>query len=155
MPKRLLQLVLELMDSLDISGKRILDLGCGSGILSIGAAKLEAKEVVGIDIDSTALVNAEENAELNHMPAIEFLNSTIGELSKSDFNIIFANIIKDVLVTLAPHIILKLAEDGILLLSGLTEDDVEEIIAVYEARGLKFKSQKIKNEWAALIFVRG
>ncbi|WP_437959119.1 50S ribosomal protein L11 methyltransferase [Sorangium sp. So ce119] len=108
-------------------GFRLLDVGSGTGILSIGAAKLGG-EAIGIDIDAAAVAIAADNARRS---AVEAHVSFATTWPDGVFDIVVANILRDVLTALAPLIVDRLAPPGTLILSGLVSTDVPEIVARY------------------------
>ncbi|WP_437815435.1 50S ribosomal protein L11 methyltransferase [Sorangium sp. So ce1078] len=109
------------------SGFRLFDVGCGTGILSIGAAKLGG-EAVGVDIDTAAIAVAAENGRRS---AVEGRVSFATTWPNGTFDIVVANILRDVLAELAPRIVARLAPLGTLILSGLVSTDVPEVVARY------------------------
>ncbi len=109
------------------SGFRLFDVGSGTGILSIAAAKLGG-EAVGVDIDAAAVAIAEDNARRS---AVEARVSFATTWPDGTFDIVVANILRDVLTALAPLIVARLAPLGTLILSGLVSTDVPEIVACY------------------------
>ncbi len=130
-------------------GFRLLDVGSGSGILSIGAAKLGG-EAVGVEIDPEANVVAEENARLSR---VEGRVSFGTAWPVGTFDVIVANILRDVLVMLASEIVRRLAPSGTLILSGLVSTDVPVMIGRY-APLLGGRRPDIfeRGEWRALVW---
>lgn len=130
-------------------GFRLLDVGSGSGILSIGAAKLGG-EAVGVEIDPEANAVAEENARLSGVEGrVSFGTMWPGE----SFGVVVANILRDVLVMLAPEIVSRLAPPGTLILSGLVSTDVPATIGRY-APLLEGRRPDIfeRGEWRTLVW---
>lgn len=108
-------------------GFRLLDVGSGTGILSIGAAKLGG-EAFGVDIDAAAVAIAEDNARRSGVEArVRFATTW----PSGTFDLVVANILREVLVELAPRLVARLAPSGTLILSGLVFTDVPEIVARY------------------------
>ncbi|WP_437834272.1 50S ribosomal protein L11 methyltransferase [Sorangium sp. So ce1153] len=108
-------------------GFRLLDVGSGTGILSIGAAKLGG-EAIGVDIDAAAIAIAQDNARRSAVEArVRFATAW----PEGTFDIVVANILREVLTALAPGIAARLAPSGTLILSGLVSTDVPEIVARY------------------------
>ena len=149
------QLILELMEKEKIEGKKVLDVGCGSGILSIAAAKFNAEKIVGIDVDPLAIENAEENSELNNIGGISFRHTSAQKLGGDHFDVIFANIVKNVLIELSETLTKLLDIEGYLFLSGILEEDVNAILSAYYKLDFELVSKSSKNEWKALILHRG
>jgi ribosomal protein L11 methyltransferase len=110
-------------------GLRVLDYGCGSGILAIGAAMLGASAVDAVDIDPDAIVSAQANAQANHVQ----LNLGLPEVAQGQYPLVVANILAAPLKVLAPLLCGHVAAGGTLLLAGILERQVEEITAAYQA----------------------
>ncbi len=109
-------------------GARVLDYGCGSGVLAIAAAKLGAGEVVGTDIDEQALAAARANSERN---SVDALYTAPGQVPPGKFDLVLANILANPLRLLAPMLLARVARGGALVLSGVLQRQADELIAVY------------------------
>jgi ribosomal protein L11 methyltransferase len=141
--------------NIPVAGKDILDVGCGTGVLSIIAKKLGAKRVVGVDIDEWSIENSCENRESNGFTPqdIDFLQDTI-KGAETNFNIILANINKNILIRELNRYAKHLLSDGKLLISGFFESDCTELIAEAAKHDLKHNHTEVKNEWAVLYFTK-
>ena len=138
---------------IDHSGKSALDVGCGAGILSIMASLAGAARVLGIDNNDWAYENARDNVSLNGRSNIEIRLGDIHTTGvDSQYDIILANINRNVLLEEVPRYAGLLNENGILVLSGFYEWDEEDIIAVTDSCGVKQEARKTKNSWSALRF---
>lgn len=139
---------------LEHQGKIILDAGAGTGVLGIFAGMLGAKEITATDIDEWAYSNMMENAEINNIHNMKCLQGTMAELNlvKNKYDIILANINKNVLLDEIKLYSLALNKSGNLLLSGFYTEDIEDIKSEALNRGLKFKKSFQKNNWACLMF---
>lgn len=144
-------LMIETMYSLDIEDKIVLDMGSGTGILAILASKLGAKEVVAIDNDKWAVENSIENVARNNINNITVLLGDAGLLKSEQFDIILANINRNVLLTDMKHYTSVLNQKGSLVLSGFYENDIEIINATARKLGLTLMSKTIKSEWSCLL----
>lgn len=125
--------LLWLEQNIHLQNQSLLDYGCGSGILAIAAAKLGCKPVVGTDIDPQAIVAARSNAEINQT-AIDFVlpDENAPELAAdTKYDIVMANILANPLQVLAPALVNKMRPDGRIVLSGVLERQVIEVIATY------------------------
>ena len=122
------RLCLEWLERKVTDGASLLDYGCGSGILAIAAARLGAREVLGVDIDPQAVSAAQSNAERNEVSA-RFADSA--REIKGQFDIVVANILSNPLKALAPAICSHVRPGGQLALSGILADQAEELIAAY------------------------
>ncbi len=134
--------------------KRVLDAGCGTAILAIMAAKLGAKEVVAYDIDDWCIENAPENIALNDCQ-IPVLAGTIHTVDlNGKFDIILANINKNVLLEEMQSYANYLEVGGILMLSGFYVADNEDIVNKANEFGLKLLSKSDKNDWSSLVLTK-
>jgi ribosomal protein L11 methyltransferase len=141
---------------MDFQGKSVLDMGCGTAVLAILAAKLGAKEVMAIDIEEGAVKNSIENIELNNVNniAITVKKGDSSLLADSHFHLILANINKNVLLADIPRYSECLEAGGELLLSGFFETDASTITTKAAAAGLTIIRQNLKNQWCLLHFVK-
>lgn len=145
-------LMLSAQMQVDHSQKRVLDIGCGTGILAIMAHKLGAKSVQAFDIDDWSIENSIENFQLNHCDHIPCTQGTIANVpfpGKQD--IILANINRNVLLDEIPHYAELLDVNGYLLLSGFYKNDVAEITKTAENFGLKKLREETKKDWAMVL----
>ena len=130
-------------------------MGCGTGILSIMAAKTGAKEVVGIDIDEWAYNNAMENMKNNGIGQVTI---RIGDATllanEQPFDIILANINRNILLNDMPHYISRLNAGGYLMMSGFYLQDLPMIRDKAESSGLQYKSYKEDKNWVAVTFYK-
>ena len=149
-------LMLKSQVSLDHRQKRVLDSGTGTGILAIMAAKLGASDVVATDIDEWSIENSRENFEINGFDGISLHRGVIDTLmpkfNKGSFDIILANITKNVLIHDIPFYSELLTDNGKLLLSGLYDSDIQHITVACEQHSLNLKDCQMKNNWACVLF---
>jgi len=139
------------MAALDLSQKSLLDMGCGTGVLAIFSKMLGAAEVCAIDIDEWSVENAIENAQVNGFSDIGVISG--GEEALKDlalFDVILANINKNVLKAQIPLYAQKLKPGGKLLLSGFFVTDAEELKSHLLQAKLEFSSLVNENEWAVI-----
>ena len=137
------------------AGDVVLDVGCGSGILGITAAKLGAKKVVMTDIDECAVTAAKRNSELNGVKNAEVLLKNLLDDESVKGDIIACNIMAEALIAFAPFIGKNLTDGGKIILSGILTDRLERVKEAYIAEGFGFVEQNIRGEWAAVVFTRG
>ena len=141
------------LQKIDCSGKEVLDCGFGTGILSIFSALRGASAVVGTEIDEWCVDNAVENAQLNGIRTIEFGIGKVDTIDPSrTFDIILANINKNILLDEISAYSKRLRKRGNLLLSGFYQTDLDEIKAHCRINGLIFVSSTTKNNWVAAYF---
>ncbi len=138
----------------NFSGKSVLDMGCGTGILSILASKLGALKVLAIDIDSWSFEGTSENAVINKCDNIVAKHGDASLLGDETFDFVFANIHKNVLINDMKTYAKSMKSGSKLLLSGFYTKDIPSITESAENEGLKPLGQKIKNEWVTLTFVK-
>ncbi|ARD44660.1 50S ribosomal protein L11 methyltransferase [Colwellia sp. PAMC 21821] len=145
-------LCLTWLDGLDLEGKTVVDFGCGSGILSLAALKLGAKKVIGIDIDPQALQASLENAKRNQCEdRLELFLPKDQPEFKAD--VVVANILAGPLRELAPVIIEYVASKGVLALSGVLEEQAEQLQTIY-GEFCQMDPITIQDEWVRLSGVR-
>jgi len=133
--------------------KKVLDVGCGTGILAIMALKLHAKNIDAIDIDDWAVNNAQENLKQNDATLIQVKKGSIFDISSSQkYEIILANINRNVLMQEIPEYKLRLASGAYLVLSGFYEQDIKLIVELTQKEALQLKAQKTRNQWSSLVF---
>jgi ribosomal protein L11 methyltransferase len=137
--------------TIDHQGKRVLDVGSGTGILAIMAHLLGASQIEAFDIDDWCVANGNENFELNAVSASMGLG-TIRELNPiGPFDIILANINKNVLLDEMAFYSTLLVSQGYLLLSGFYKEDVDDLEVLANQLGLTLIGQQSKDNWAALV----
>ena len=139
-----------------IQNKSVLDVGCGTGILSIIAKKLGGKTIVGFDIDEWSIENSRENRKVNGFTRadIDFYQGTIHSIESQYFDVILANINKNILLKELRNYYNVLISGGQLFLSGFFELDSPDLITAAKEIGLTLQKQETKNEWATLSFIK-
>lgn len=142
-------LCLEWLESLDLAGKTVIDFGCGSGILAIAALKLGASKVIGVDIDPQAITASKDNAERNGVA--DQLSLYLPEDQPQDLqaDVVVANILAGPLKELSPVIKSLVKPQGALGLSGILEQQAEDLNQVYQA-WFDMDAPAFKEEWARL-----
>ena len=132
--------------------KRILDVGTGTGILAIMAFKLGATFITATDIDDWCIENCLENFNLNQVKNFDILKGTIDKLTlPGDYDIIYANINKNVLLSELPIYSRLLAKKGILVLSGFYSEDIDDLLKNAVQNKLVYRHSKKKNNWAMIV----
>ena len=145
--------MLSIITRMNIQGKRVLDMGCGTAVLAILALKMGASNVLAIDFDEWAYQNALDNLRLNEAHAIEVLLGDADLLKNREFDIIFANINRNILLEDIPRYASVLARQGSLLMSGFYEEDLVLIEQKANASGLRLESTSVQNKWMAALFI--
>ncbi|TRZ41687.1 50S ribosomal protein L11 methyltransferase [Robertkochia solimangrovi] len=146
-------MMLKLLLDMDLEGKDVLDMGCGTGVLAILACKKGASYVEAIDIDNWCYLNSVENAERNDCEKIKVFEGDVSLLKEKKFDVIIANINRNILLEDIPAYAACLNKDGVLLLSGFYRDDIPVIREKCEDDTLKFVENLEKNLWVALKFL--
>ncbi len=145
------QMMMQSMLELDFNQKEAFDFGAGTGILSVLAEKMGAKKIVAIDNDDWCMRSIEENITLNACSAIEYYKSDSPEIGKT-YDIILANINKNVLIEHAQRLSNLTQLNGFLILSGLLSSDYEEIASVYANYWSKVLAKKSINNWISITY---
>ena len=145
-------LCLELLENYVTEGSKMLDVGCGSGILAVASALLGAKEALGVDIDSVAVKVAKENAEINEVS--DRVKFEVGDLTKTvsgKYNIICANIVADAIIMLSKDIKTFFAPDAVCIVSGIIDIRADEVKEALSGYGLKIIEERKKDNWYAFV----
>ena len=129
---------------------RVLDVGSGSGILAIAAAKLGAREVLAVDVDPIAVEASAANARRNRLARVIRAREGSAPSGEGPFDIVLANLIASLLVTLADGLVEDLRPGGTLVASGIFEDRETDVVAAFEARVLEVAGRLAEGEWVAL-----
>lgn len=147
------RLCLEVLEEYVSSGKKILDIGCGSGILSIAALLLGADSACGVDIDAAAVKTAKENGEINGFsePTLTYLQGDLAGAVEGKFDIITANIVADVIIRLLPDLRRYMSAGGVALLSGIISERSKEVERHIEENNFSIVKKSDNNGWACIV----
>jgi ribosomal protein L11 methyltransferase len=155
------QLVLELLEAYIPQGGNLLDIGCGSGILSIAALKLGAARAFGVDVEAEAMPAAQKNAANNGVAdQLEIALGSVDEIKAGFFEIrqaplVLANILAHILMGLLDAGIGDLvAPEGVLILSGILEEQIEEMLSKIDEHGLQVIEERQIDDWVAFVVSR-
>ncbi len=143
-------LMIQQMLDMDLENKKVLDMGCGTSVLAIFAKQKGAGRTVAIDIDEWSVENSKENAERNNVE-LDIELGTADNLGKEKFEIILANINRNILISDIPTYVSVLEDGGKLLLSGLCFFDVDDILEVCTEQNLKLEKKIQREEWVSLL----
>jgi ribosomal protein L11 methyltransferase len=147
------KLVLQLLEEIYSNHKKVLDIGSGTAVLAIATAKMGAEKVIAVDNDEWCSENGTENVGANNVDdKVQVLMGEISSVSDNNFDLILANINRNILVEIADDINKRLAKKGDLILSGLLDVDENDIKKTYTKKGFRFIQLKRMNEWIALHF---
>jgi ribosomal protein L11 methyltransferase len=145
------KLVLKMLERINLQGKTVLDVGTGTGILAIASIKLGAKNAVAIDNDEWCYDNSVENCAINSVSdKIKIFHAEIDKMEEENFDVILANIQKNVLLEIAAEIKNHLSAYGTIILSGLLNTDEDDICNYYKSLGFILVQKEQMDEWIAL-----
>lgn len=127
----------------------VLDLGCGSGILSVASLLLGAKKAVGVDIDKLAVKTANENAQRNSISSdkYSFLNGNLTDKVSGKFDVIVANIVADIIILFTKDVASYLKDDGVFIASGIIDVREKEVVNAFEKHNLQITARHELNNW--------
>lgn len=147
------RMIVSTLLNIDLKGKRVLDCGCGTGILGIAASRLGASEVVGYDIDEWSSENAIHNAELNGVGNMKVMlgDASVLKSVEGKFDVVLANINRNILLADMPAFVSVMADDSLLILSGFYASDVDLLIEKASSLGLSKIDSKSDSEWTCLV----
>ena len=148
------KLIIKEILNMDLQGKSVLDMGCGTAVLAILASMRGADPILAIDIDQWAYDNAIENLQLNHVNNIDVQIGGAELLGKQSFDIILANINRNILLNDIHKYVSVLNRDGELYMSGFYTEDIPAIRQECEKCGLRFIHNSEDNDWTAVKFIK-
>ena len=143
-------LMIQQMLDMDFENKTVLDMGCGTSVLAIFAKQKGAGKTVAIDIDEWSVENSKENAARNNVE-LEISQGTADNLGAENFDIILANINRNILISDIPTYVSVLNDGGQLLLSGLCFFDVDDVLEVCNEQKITLKRKLQREEWVSLL----
>lgn len=156
------KLCLEYLDKLSLEGKKVLDLGCGSGILSIGALLLGADSAVAVDVEENAVKTSAENAQKNNISSDRYTaycgniisDQALAEKLGEGYDIITANIVADILIAMKDHFFRFLKPGGTLIISGIISERSTEVTDAVTAAGFEIADFREESDWAAVMLTK-
>ena len=138
-----------------VRGKVVMDMGCGTAVLAILAAKMKASHVYGIDIDAVAAISAYDNAHLNRVgKVIETYCGDASLLQRNSYDVLLANINRNILLQDIPTYALCLHKEGLLFVSGFYMEDMPMIVGMAQNSGLEYVSHDSIDNWCCIKFVK-
>ena len=147
------RLIISYLLDIDLQGKTVLDMGCGTSILAILASMRGAEKLTAIDIDEWCVNNSIDNLALNHIDNIKVFQGDASSLaSEGPFDVIIANINRNILLADMQYYVARMNQGGEIYFSGFYESDLPMIQAEAERLGLRYLSHRIEKEWTAAQF---
>jgi len=135
-------------------GDKVLDVGSGTSVLGIAASKLGADKIISVDNDEWCYINSKENVERNNVSNINIKHGTIQDVEETEFDLVLANINKNVLMEIKQNLFNKINPSKLLILSGLLVEDLEEIKRQYTQMGLTALEYQQLDEWIVIVFIK-
>lgn len=147
------RLCLEVMEHFITPETNFLDLGCGSGILSIAALLLGANSATGVDIDALAVKTAQENGALNGFgpPRYQILQGNLADRVQGSFQVIAANIVADIILIFCPQVAAYLKSGGVFIASGIIDSREKEVVDALEKYGFQITQRREDGGWICLV----
>lgn len=145
-------LCLTLLENYITDSTKVLDIGTGSGILSIAAVLLGAKNAIGVDIDAQSVKTAKENAEINNITdKCEFIVGDLADKISGKYNVICANIVADVIIKLFENVEQFLEKDAVFIISGIIDIRKDDVLAAANEKGFTVLKECYKDNWCAFV----
>lgn len=151
------RLCLETLEKHIHEGTTVLDIGCGSGILSIASLLLGAEKAVGVDIDALAVKTAIENGEVNNFKEPEYtvLQGNLTDKVTGKFDVVVANIVADVIIMFCKDVAFFMKEDALFITSGIIDTREQDVIDAFKKYGFEIKARHTKGGWVCFECVKG
>ncbi len=145
-------LCLELLQGFVTNNSKMLDIGCGSGILALASVLLGAESAFGVDIDAQSVKTAKENAEINNISGkVKFEVGDLTEVVSGKYEVICANIVADVVIRLLPDAKNFMTDNGVLIVSGIIDLRKDDVLKAVAENGFKVTGEKYKDNWCAFV----
>jgi ribosomal protein L11 methyltransferase len=144
-------MMMQLMREIDFTDKKVLDYGCGTGILAILASKLKASDLEAVDIELPSYENTIENCTINGVQNVKPFHGTLDAIISTDFDIILANINRNVILDSLADLKNKLNTEGVILFSGFLTEDENVMLTAFEKYDFKLLKKLERNNWLCLM----
>ena len=150
------RLCLETLEKYITPETEVLDVGCGSGILSIASLLLGAKSATGVDIDALAVKTAEENGEANglHEPKLTFLQGNLTDKVSGKYDVVVANIVADIIILFCKDVVKFMKDDAVFITSGIIDTREQDVIDAFEKYGFTVKARHTEKGWVCFECVK-
>ncbi len=148
-------LCLSLLENYIAESTTVLDIGTGSGILSIASVLLGAKSAIGVDIDAQSVKTAKENAEINKIAdKCEFIVGDLADKITGRYNVICANIVADVIIKLFENVEQFMEENGVFIISGIIDSRKDDVLSAASSKGFNVAVERYKDNWCAFVLTK-
>ena len=148
-------LCLELLQDFVKNDTKMLDIGCGSGILALASVLLGAEKAFGVDIDAQSVKTAKENAVINKIDnKVSFEVGDLTEVVSGKYDVICANIVADVIIRLLPDAKNFMTDGGVLVVSGIIDIRKDDVLKAVEENGFRVSRERYRDNWCAFVLVR-
>lgn len=148
-------LCLELIEKYLKNDDSVLDIGCGSGILSIAAVLLGAKNAVGVDIDAQSVKVARENASINNITEkTEYIVGDLAEKVSGKYNMLCANIVADVIIKLLSTAENYMSDNAVMITSGIIDSREADVVSAFKQSGFKVIEKRTRDNWCAFVIAK-
>lgn len=145
-------LCLELLQDYVKSDTKMLDIGCGSGILALASVLLGAESAEGVDIDAQSVKTAKENSEINNIAdKTEFKVGDLTDVVSGKYSVVCANIVADVIIRLLPQVSDFMEENAVLIVSGIIDIRKDDVLSSVAENGFKVVNERYKDNWCAFV----
>lgn len=145
-------LCLELLQDKITDGVKMLDIGCGSGILALASVLLGADSAIGVDIDAQSVKTATENAEINKISdKAKFIVGDLADKISGKYEVICANIVADVIIRLLPDVDKFMTDNGVLIVSGIIDIRKDDLLEAVAKNGFTVAEERYKDNWCAFV----
>jgi len=148
-------MMMDQMKGLKFDKTRVLDLGCGTGVLAILAAKMGSNDIIAIDNDPAAYENTLDNLKVNDLEGVKTIRGTLKDVEEKQFDYILANINRSVILDSLSSLYNLLKQQGILLVSGIITSDEELLLRKAKENNFEQVDIQYKNDWICVAFTRG
>lgn len=147
-------MMMQQMRSIDFKGKKVLDYGCGTGILAILAAKLGAIDLEAVDIEEPSYDNTIENCTINGVDNVKAICGILDDVPSHDFDIILANINRNIIIDSLDDLKNRMTTEGVLLISGFLKIDENTILQATNYAGFKHQKTLHRGNWLSMLLIK-
>ena len=147
-------MMMQHMRSMNFKGKKVLDYGCGTGILAILASKLGAIDLEAVDIEEPSYENTIENCAINHVDTVKAICGILDDVPSHDFDVILANINRNIIIDSLDDLKSRLNTEGVLLISGFLKMDENTILQATNYAGFTHQKTLYRGNWLSMLLTK-